>query len=153
MFKVNKLERCLTGSENAYFASNEQASIPVFTAAFCFTHVKHNLIKLKLCNNWSAQAVNSISQCAMWNSTKPIKSSRLEKLTNQSTLNKAQVIEIINACIVAFMKARNSLVVSWREKKKNERCILWKLYFAKIFLLTWKSCSWPTFYQMDFMKR
>ena len=76
--------------------------------------------------------------CAMWNSTKPIKSSRLEKLTNQSTLNKAQVIEIINACIVAFMKARNSLVVSWREKKKNERCILWKLYFAKIFLLTWK---------------
>ena len=25
--------------------------------------------------------------------------------------------------------------------------------FAKNFLLTLKSCSWPTFYQMDFMKR
>ena len=41
---------------------NEQAFIAVFTAVFYFKHVAHNLIKLKY-NNWSAQAVNSISDC------------------------------------------------------------------------------------------
>ena len=44
-------------SQNAYFANNEQASITVFTAVFCFTHAKTNLNKLKLFNNWSTQAV------------------------------------------------------------------------------------------------
>ena len=34
-------------------------------------------------------------------------------------LNKAHVIEITKACIVAFMKARNSLVVPCREKRVN----------------------------------
>ena len=48
---VNELERCPTRSENVYFANNEQASIAVFTAAFCFTHGEHHLIKLKLYNN------------------------------------------------------------------------------------------------------
>ena len=43
-----------------YFANNEQASIAVFTAVFCFTHAEHNSIKLKLYNIWSAQAVNSV---------------------------------------------------------------------------------------------
>ena len=38
-------------SQNAYFANNEQASIAVFTAVFCFTHAKTNLNKLKLFNN------------------------------------------------------------------------------------------------------
>ena len=42
------------------FPNNERASIAVFTAVFCFTHAKHNLIKLKLYNNLSAQAVNSV---------------------------------------------------------------------------------------------
>ena len=28
--------------------NNEQASIAVFTAAFCFAHAKHSLVKLKL---------------------------------------------------------------------------------------------------------
>ena len=57
---INELGRCPTRSENVYFANNEQASIVVFTALFCFTHNKHDLIKLKLHNNWLAQAVNSV---------------------------------------------------------------------------------------------
>ena len=32
------------------FSNNEQASIALFTAVFCFTHAQHNLIKLKLYN-------------------------------------------------------------------------------------------------------
>ena len=56
----NKLGHCPTRSENVYIDNNEQASIAIFTALFCFTHAEHNLIKLKLYNNWSAQAVNSI---------------------------------------------------------------------------------------------
>ena len=31
----------------SFFANNEQASVAVFTAVFCFTHAKHHLIKLK----------------------------------------------------------------------------------------------------------
>ena len=34
---------------------------------FFVVHAKHNLIKLKLYNNWSVQVVNNISECAMWN--------------------------------------------------------------------------------------
>ena len=48
---IDKLGRSLTRSENVYFASNEQASIAVFTAAVFFAHSKHCLIKLKLHNN------------------------------------------------------------------------------------------------------
>ena len=70
--------------------------------------------------------------------------------SDQPTL-KGHVIEITEACIVAFMKARNSLIVWCIEGKKQ------KMYFfkalAKKVLLTWKSCSWPTFYQMDLTKR
>ena len=33
------------------FFNNEQASIAVFTAVFCFTHAEYHLIKLKLYNN------------------------------------------------------------------------------------------------------
>ena len=40
--------------------NNEQTSIAVFTAVFCFTPTEHHLIKLKLYNNISAQAVNSV---------------------------------------------------------------------------------------------
>ena len=57
---INELGRCPTRTENVYFANDEQASIAVFTAVFCFTHAKHHLIKLKLYINWSAQAVNSV---------------------------------------------------------------------------------------------
>ena len=48
---VKELGRCPTRSDNVYFANNEQASLAVFTAAFCFAPAKHNLIKLKLYNN------------------------------------------------------------------------------------------------------
>ena len=48
---VNELARFPTRSDNVYFAYNEQVSIAVFTAAFCFTHTEHRLIKLKLYNN------------------------------------------------------------------------------------------------------
>ena len=74
---INEPGRCPTRSENVYFGNNEQASIAAFTAVFCFTHAEHNLIKLELYNNWSAQAVNSILECAMWNSKKPIKFAHL----------------------------------------------------------------------------
>ena len=42
---INELARSTTRSENVYLANNEQASIAVFTALFCFTHVEYNLIK------------------------------------------------------------------------------------------------------------
>ena len=74
---INEIGGFATISENVYFANNEQASIAVFTAVFCFTQAEHNLIKLKLYNKWSAKAVNSISECAMWNSKKPIKFAHL----------------------------------------------------------------------------
>ena len=51
---------------------------------------------------------------------------------NQS--NKADVIEITKACIVAFMKAINSLVVQCRDKHVN-----WK---KNRFWLASKSYSW-----------
>ena len=70
---INELRCSLTRSENVYFANIEQAFIAGFTAVFCFTHVEHNLIKLKLHNNWSAQAVNIISECVKRNLKKPMK--------------------------------------------------------------------------------
>ena len=53
---INELGRSPTRSNNVYSDNNEQASLAVFTA-----HAEHNLIKLKLYNNWSTQAVNNIS--------------------------------------------------------------------------------------------
>ena len=47
---INELAGSPTRSENVYFANNEQASIAVFTAVFCFIHAEHHLIKLKLYN-------------------------------------------------------------------------------------------------------
>ena len=46
--------------DNVYFANKEQASL-----VFFITHAEHNLIKLKLYNNLSVQAVNNILECAM----------------------------------------------------------------------------------------
>ena len=54
---INELARSLTRSKNAYLANNDQASISVFTAVFCFKHTQHNLIKPKLYNKWSAHTV------------------------------------------------------------------------------------------------
>ena len=49
---INEFACFPTRSENVNFANNEQASIAVFTAAFCFTHAENHLIKLKLYNNY-----------------------------------------------------------------------------------------------------
>ena len=57
---INELAGPPTRSGNVYFANNEEASIAVFTAAFCFPHAENHLIKLKLYNNWLAQAVNNV---------------------------------------------------------------------------------------------
>ena len=43
---ICELARFPTRSKNVYFANNEQASIAVFTAVFCFKYAKDNLIKL-----------------------------------------------------------------------------------------------------------
>ena len=48
---INELAGSSTRTENVYFANNEQASIAIFTAVFCFTYAEHHLIKLKLYNN------------------------------------------------------------------------------------------------------
>ena len=39
---INDLGRCLTRSDNIYFANNEQASLGLFTVAFCIAHAEHN---------------------------------------------------------------------------------------------------------------
>ena len=58
---INEFADSRTRSENVYFANSEQASTAVdYTAVFYFTHAEYHLIKLKLYNNWSAQAVNSV---------------------------------------------------------------------------------------------
>ena len=64
---INEFGLCLTSSNNIYFANDEQVSL-AFTDVLCFTHAKQDLSKLKLYNNWSAQAVNSVLESAMWNS-------------------------------------------------------------------------------------
>ena len=69
---INELARFPTRSDNVYFANNEQASIAVFTAVFCFTHAENHLIKLKLYNNWLVQAVNS--GCVKFKETNQISS-------------------------------------------------------------------------------
>ena len=48
---INELAGSPTRSENVCFANNEQASIAVLTAVFCFTHAEHHLTKLKLYDN------------------------------------------------------------------------------------------------------
>ena len=64
---------------------------------------------------------------------------------SQSTLNKAYLIEIAKACTVAFMKARNSLVVRCREERVNWKKDGENLFFkasTNRFWLTSKCCSW-----------
>ena len=56
---INELAGPPARLENVYFANNEEASIADFTVAFCFTHVEHHSIKLKLYNNRLTQALNS----------------------------------------------------------------------------------------------
>ena len=133
---INELGGSPIRSDNVYFANNEQASHVLF-----ISNAKHNLN-----NNKSAQAVINISDSAMWNSSKPIKFPHLWKLAIQLTLNKAHVIEVTKACKVAFMRARDSFVVWYREERVNWEKKGWcKNLFLKLpanrFWLTSKSCS------------
>ena len=48
---IDELAGSPTRSENVYFANNDQISIAVFAAMFCFTHAEHHLVKLKLYYN------------------------------------------------------------------------------------------------------
>ena len=57
---VNELGGSPIRLDNVYFANNEHALLVFFTA-----QAEHNLIKLKLYNNWSAQAINNISECVL----------------------------------------------------------------------------------------
>ena len=59
---INELACSPTRSENVYFANNEQVSIDDRShLLLCFVlRAEHHLIKLKLCNFWSAQSVNSV---------------------------------------------------------------------------------------------
>ena len=148
---INELGGSPIRSDNFYFANNEQASL-----AFFIVHAEHKLIKLKLYNNCSAQAVNNISEWPMWYLSKSVKFAYLWKERNQLTLNKAHVIEI---------KAKNSLIVWCREKRVNWKKtedggnLFFKALVNRFWLTSWKlfmvqqSCSWTIFYQMDFMKR
>ena len=69
-------------------------------------------------------------------------------------LNRAHVIEITKACIVAFIKQEIPWLFDVERRKKTEdgENVFFKA-FAKKFLCTSKSCLWPTFFQMGFMKR
>ena len=82
----------------------------------------------------------------------------LYKLTNQLTLNGADLTEMTKACTVTFMKARKYLVIRCGEKrvisKKNAENICFKA-LANRFWLTSKliscvkeqqNCLWTTFY-------
>ena len=62
---INELGRCPTRLDNVYFTNNEQASLAVFTAVFCFTHAQHKYyVRLKAANQiWSllkiSQSINA----------------------------------------------------------------------------------------------
>ena len=76
------------------------------------------------------QAVNIVSGSTMLNWSKPVKFPHFWNLANQSTLNKAHVIEITKACKVTLMKARDSFVVQYREERvswKKNRIV--KIFF------------------------
>ena len=61
---INEVGCCLTRADNVYFAVNDQTPL-VFSDVFRFAHAEHNLIKLKLYNNRSAQVANNILESAI----------------------------------------------------------------------------------------
>ena len=96
---INDLGGSPIKSDNDYFANNEQESL-------------HNLTKLKLYNNWSAEAVNNISECAMW------------YLMSESHLPK-------NICVICFIDSPLKMM-------KNAYFIIEALFVLKIFkFLSW----------------
>ena len=57
---INEFRGSPSRSDNVYFANNKQGSVVFFIA-----YAEHNLIKLKLYNNWSVQAVNNTLEYVM----------------------------------------------------------------------------------------
>ena len=82
------------------------------------------------------KAANSISEKAISNSNKPVKIVYLRKLTNQSLLRGAHVIEMATASKFVFMKARKST--------KRETCQLKrKITMVEIYIyIYFSSFSW-----------
>ena len=72
----------------------------------------------------------------MLNSSKPIKFAHLQQLANQTSLNDAHVLEITKTCIVALVKAKNSLIFWYREKRENGKITEdAKIFFSKLLLI------------------
>ena len=67
-------------------------------------------------------------------------------------LNKAHVTEISKAYILWKQEIPWLFNVERRKKTEDSENVFFKA-LAKHLLLTSKSGLWPTFYQMDFMKR
>ena len=104
---INELARFPTRLENVCLANNEQALIAVFTVVFCFTHAEHHLIKHKLYNNWSAQAVNSVL---------------CEIQRNQSNFNAGSAGDSNNKSMYScFYKSKKflSCLMYWEGKKRR----------------------------------
>ena len=107
------------------------------------------------------KAANSISEKAISNSNKPVKIVYLRKLTNQSLLRGAHVIEMATASKFVFMKARKSTKRETCQLKRKITMVEIYIYiyifqaFPGGFWLTPKlirrvrerqGCLWPTFY-------
>ena len=88
------------------------------------------------------KAANSISEKAISNSNKPVKIVYLRKLTNQSLLRGAHVIEMATASKVVFMKARKS---TKRETCQLKRKITrWWKYIYIFFFQAFPGGFWLT---------
>ena len=149
---INELGGSPIRSDNVYFANNEQASL-----AFFIAHVEHNLIKLRLYNNWSAQAINIISECALC----VIQANQ----SNSSPLNISQSIDVEESTCDRN-KSKKFLGCSMlretsqlKQKTEDGESLFFKALVNRVWLtlqnllMVQQSCSWPTFHQMDFMKR
>ena len=58
----------------------------------------------------------------MWNSNKPIKFPHPQKLANQSTMNKAHVIEIKKACNLLLWKQEKPSLLAKNKKHRQIGC-------------------------------
>ena len=110
----------------------------MLTAAFGFAHAGHNLIIFELYNNWSVEADKNILESAMSNSGKLIKSSHLQKLSNQSTFYVTLVTEMTKTFTVIFYLEIALLFVIERNVSIEKSRRWWKytllIYFTKLLL-------------------
>ena len=85
----------------------------------------------------------------MWISKKPIKTCSPLKISQ--SINAESTCDGNNKSMYSCFYGSKKFLDVLRGKKQK----IVKMYFfkalAKMFLFIWKSCSWPTFYQMDFL--